>query len=38
MLLVFLQLEQVGFYQSYFLHGPQPPNKLRRGLAQNAIN
>ena len=34
MLLVLLQLEHIGFYQSCLLHGPQPPNNLGRGLAQ----
>ena len=37
MLLVLLQLEWVGFYQSCLLHGSHPPNNLGRGLAQNAI-
>ena len=38
MLLVLLQLDQVGFYRSCLLHGSQPPNNLGSGLAQNAIN
>ena len=38
MLLVFLQLEKVGFYRSCLLYGSQPPNNLGRGLAQNAID
>ena len=38
MLLVFLQLERVGVYQSCILHGSNPPNNFGRGLAQDVVN